>query len=85
MKKLKIHAAKYMNLVKYLLDNYGVHIKARNYFNDEPPDPYFIFDHEPSREVMDFIVDYFRNEGGVAEFSDDGKKFIVYENNKCKK
>lgn len=66
-----------MNLCIELRNKYGVDIKVRNYYRDESPDPYFLFEHKPSKEVMEFVREYFGKEGGSVIFMDNGKTFIV--------
>lgn len=79
MKKMKIGVVSIMNLCMELRNKYDVEIKVRNYFRDESPDPYFLFEHEPSEEVREFVWEYFKKEGGSVVFADNGRTFIVCE------
>lgn len=79
MKKKEISVVTIINMEIELFNKYGVKMRVRNYFCDGPPDPYFIFEHEPSEEVIAFVRKYFSNEGGLVMFLDHGKTFIVYE------
>ena len=77
MKKMEISVVTIMNLCMELHNKYGVKMKVRNYFSDAPPDPYFLFEHKPSKEIMEFVREYFGKEGGSVIFTDNGKTFIV--------
>lgn len=77
MKKMEIGVVTIINLCIELRNKYGVDIKVRNYFRDESPDPYFLFEREPSKEVVKFVREYFGKEGSSVIFTDNGKTFIV--------
>lgn len=77
MKKMEIDVVTIMNLCMELHNNHGVKIKVRNYFREDPPDPYFLFEHEPNEKLKEFVREYFEKEGGSVIFS--GKEFVVYE------
>lgn len=79
MKKIEIGVVAIMNLCIELRNKYGVEMKVRNYFRDESPDPYFMFDNKPSMEIIDFVRKYFRKVGGAVIFTDNGRTFIVCE------
>lgn len=79
MKKMELGVVTIMNLCMELRNKYDVEIKVRNYFRDNQPDPYFLFECEPSNEVMEFVREYFRKEGGSVIFADNGRTFIVCE------
>ena len=76
---MEIGAVTIMNLCMELRSKYGMEIKVRNYFRDDTPDPYFIFECKPSKEVMEYVRGYFEHEGGSVIFTDNDKTFIVCE------